>query len=114
MDEFYANDTGAKGESLDKIRTALTTTAEWLKVPPAKAWTSFPDPKRCFYQCANRFAHLILLRDTLGVPPSGNPLIMLCSVVVMQKPVKECIARSRHDCETVQTSMLCSTKPVER
>ena len=68
VDEFYANDTGAKGMSLDKIRTALARTAGWLKVPSAKAWTSFLDPKRCLYQCANRFAHLFLFRDTLRIP----------------------------------------------
>ena len=68
VDEFYANDTGAKGESLDKIRTALTRTAEWFKIPSDKSWISFPDPKRCLYQCANRLAHLFLLRATLGIP----------------------------------------------
>jgi hypothetical protein len=68
VDEFYGNDTGAKGASLNKIHNALTRTAEWLKVPPAKAWNRFPDPKRCLYQCANRFAHLFLFRTTLGVP----------------------------------------------
>jgi hypothetical protein len=68
VDEFYANDTGAKGASLEKIRSALQRTADWLKVPPGKAWTSFPDPKHCLYQCANRFAHLFLLRTALGIP----------------------------------------------
>jgi len=68
VDEFYAKDTGAKGASLDKIRTALRRTAEWLKSPPAKVWARFPDPQRCLYQCANRFAHLFFLRDTLRVP----------------------------------------------
>lgn len=68
IDEFYANDTGAKGVSLDKIRTALTRTGGWLKVPPAKAWIHFPDSKRCLYQCANRLAHLFFFRNTLRVP----------------------------------------------
>ena len=68
VDEFYANDTGAKGASLDKIRGALERTAAWLKVPPAKVWARFPEPQRCLYQCANRFAHLFLFRDTLRVP----------------------------------------------
>jgi hypothetical protein len=68
VDEFYKNDTSAKGASLAKIRTALKRTEEWLKISPAKTWLRFPDPKRCLYQCANRFAHLFLLRTTLGVP----------------------------------------------
>jgi hypothetical protein len=50
VDEFYANDTGAKGVSLEKIHNALSRAVEWLDVPPAKAWTHFPDPKRCLYQ----------------------------------------------------------------
>jgi hypothetical protein len=68
VDEFYKNDTGAKRASLAKIRTALKRTEEWLKVSPAKTWLRFPDPQHCLYQCANRFAHLFLFRDTLHVP----------------------------------------------
>jgi hypothetical protein len=68
LDEFYANNTGAKGVSLEKIRTALKRTAEWLKVVPSGAWEHFPNPRHCLYQCANRFAHLFFLQSTLQIP----------------------------------------------
>ena len=55
--EFDTNPTGATGTSLKKIKAALTETKEFLGV------TSETDWSQCFYQYANRLAHLYLLRE---------------------------------------------------
>ncbi len=55
--EFDTNPTGATGTSLKKIKAALAETKEFMGV------TSETDWSQCFYQYANRLAHLYLLRE---------------------------------------------------
>ena len=55
--EFDTNQTGASGRSLTKIREAMEETRSFLRVRSATDWT------RCFYQYANRLAHLYFLRE---------------------------------------------------
>ena len=55
--EFDTNPTGATGVSLKKIKATLAETKEFLGV------TSETDWSQCFYQYANRLAHLYLLRE---------------------------------------------------
>ena len=55
--EFDTNPTGATGVSLKKIKAALTETKEFLGVKSETDWS------QCFYQYANRLAHLYLLRE---------------------------------------------------
>ncbi len=60
--ELNSSPTGAKSEkSLQKIETALTETKEFLGVESKTDWS------RCFYQYANRLAHLYLLRELNGL-----------------------------------------------
>lgn len=54
--------TGATGDSLAKIKNALSATAAWLGVP------GLPDSwLEIYYQTANRLAHLYLLREVCGL-----------------------------------------------
>jgi hypothetical protein len=55
--EFNSPGTGAKGRSLGKIKRALDETRDFLQVKNGADWTS------CFYQYANRLAHLYLLKE---------------------------------------------------
>ena len=55
--EFDTNPTGATGQSLSKIKEALEETRSFLGVRSATDWTN------CFYQYANRLAHLFFLRE---------------------------------------------------
>ena len=55
--EFDTNPTGATGTSLHKIRKALDETREFLGVRSKTDWS------KCFYQYANRLAHLYFLRE---------------------------------------------------
>ena len=52
---------GAKPASLAKIQAALHETRAFLNVDSDSDWT------RCFYQYANRLAHLYLLRELNGL-----------------------------------------------
>ena len=55
--EFHSSPTSASEESLPKIREALNKTRKFLKVGSETDWTE------CFYQYANRLAHLYFLRE---------------------------------------------------
>ena len=55
--EFDTNPTGASGRSLTKIRAAMEETRAFLKIRSETDWT------KCFYQYANRLAHLYFLRE---------------------------------------------------
>ena len=55
--EFDTSPTGARGGSLDKIRKAFDETRAYLKVRSKTDWSE------CFYQYANRLAHLYFLRE---------------------------------------------------
>ena len=55
--EFDSSPTGATGDSLKKIKAALAEIKEFLGVKSKTDWS------RCFYQYANRLAHLYLLRE---------------------------------------------------
>ena len=59
--EFDSNPTGASGRSLTKIREALEETRSFLRVRSDTDWT------RCFYQYANRLAHLYFLKELNGI-----------------------------------------------
>ena len=59
--EFNSSPTGASGRSLTKIEEALEETRAFLRVTSATDWT------RCFYQYANRLAHLYFLRELNGI-----------------------------------------------
>ena len=59
--EFDSSPTGASGRSLTKIEEALDETRSFLGVRSATDWTS------CFYQYANRLAHLYFLRELNGI-----------------------------------------------
>ena len=59
--EFNSSPTGASGRSLTKIRAALEETRSFLRVTSETDWT------RCFYQYANRLAHLYFLRELNGI-----------------------------------------------
>ncbi len=59
--EFDSSPTGASGRSLTKIEEALEETRTFLRVTSATDWTS------CFYQYANRLAHLYFLRELNGI-----------------------------------------------
>ena len=54
--EFDTSPTGASGKSLCKIEKAFRETREFLKVRSDTDWT------KCFYQYANRLAHLYFLK----------------------------------------------------
>ncbi|MFB3921285.1 MAG: hypothetical protein ACE145_06150 [Terriglobia bacterium] len=62
VDELYGSGTGAKGESLRRIRSSLEKTKQWLGVSDACDWTG------SLYQTANRLAHLYFLRQIVGIP----------------------------------------------
>ena len=55
--EFDTSPTGASGKSLCKIEKAFSETREFLKVRSGTDWT------KCFYQYANRLAHLYFLKE---------------------------------------------------
>lgn len=55
--EFDTSPTGATGTSLHKIRESLDETREFLGVRSKTDWSM------CFYQYANRLAHLYFLRE---------------------------------------------------
>ena len=55
--EFDSSPTAASGESRRKIEDALQKTKDFLRVSSKTDWT------RCFYQYANRLAHLYFLRE---------------------------------------------------
>ena len=55
--EFDTSPTGATGASLRKIRKALDDTKKFLKIRSETDWSE------CFYQYANRLAHLYFLRE---------------------------------------------------
>ena len=55
--EFDSSPTRASGRSLTKIGEALSETRSFLRVAADTDWT------RCFYQYANRLAHLYFLRE---------------------------------------------------
>ena len=59
--EFNSDPSRAGSASLTKIRAALAETKDFLGVRSETDWT------RCFYQYANRIAHLYLLRELNGV-----------------------------------------------
>ena len=55
--ELDSTPTGAAGDSRKKIKKALAKTRKFLKVSSETDWS------QCFYQYANRLAHLYLLRE---------------------------------------------------
>ena len=55
--EFDSSQTRASGRSLTKIKEALEETRSFLRIRAETDWT------RCFYQYANRLAHLYFLRE---------------------------------------------------
>ena len=55
--ELDSTPSGATGDSLKKIKKSLAETQRFLKVKPRTDWS------QCFYQYANRLAHLYLLRE---------------------------------------------------
>lgn len=55
--EFDTNPTGASGGSICKIRKALDETKAFLGIRAQTDWS------KCFYQYANRVAHLYFLRE---------------------------------------------------
>ena len=55
--EFDTTPSSASSGSLEKIQQALDDTKEFLKVRKQVDWTT------CFYQYANRLAHLYLLKE---------------------------------------------------
>ena len=55
--ELDSTPSGATGDSLKKIRASLGETSDSLRVKPRTDWS------QCFYQYANRLAHLYLLRE---------------------------------------------------
>ena len=55
--ELDSTPTGAREDSLKKIRESLAETRKFLKVKSETDWS------QCFYQYANRLAHLYLLRE---------------------------------------------------
>ena len=55
--ELDSTPTGAAGDSRKKIKKALAETRKFLKVKSETDWS------QCFYQYANRLAHLYLLRE---------------------------------------------------
>ena len=59
--EFNSSPTEASGESLHKIRKALDETRCFLKVHSRTDWS------KCFYQYANRLAHLYFLKKLNGI-----------------------------------------------
>lgn len=59
--EFHSSPCGAGEESLERINRPLDETKQFLSVPLDSDWT------RCFYQVANRLAHLYLLRELNGI-----------------------------------------------
>ena len=60
VSELNSSPCGAQLASRAKIRAALNETRDFLKVKSDTDWT------RCFYQYANRLAHLYLLRELNG------------------------------------------------
>ena len=58
--ELATDPCGAGGESRRKIEDAMSETKAFLRVGSKTDWT------RCFYQYANRLAHLYLLRELNG------------------------------------------------
>ena len=55
--ELDSTPTGATRDSLEKIEKALAETRKFLKVKSETDWS------QCFYQYANRLAHLYLLKE---------------------------------------------------
>lgn len=55
--EFDSSPTGASGKSRREIEDALQKTRDFLRIGSKADWT------RCFYQYANRLAHLYFLRE---------------------------------------------------
>ena len=59
--EFHSSPCGAGEKSLARIKQTLDETKQFLSVPSASDWTT------CFYQVANRLAHLYLLKELNGI-----------------------------------------------
>lgn len=59
--EFDSSPTAASETSVVRIKEALDETRAFLRVRSEKDWTS------CFYQYANRLAHLYFLRELNGI-----------------------------------------------
>ena len=59
--EFDSSPTRASGRSLTRIRAAMEETRSFLRVRSETDWT------KCFYQYANRLAHLYFLRESNGI-----------------------------------------------
>lgn len=55
--EFDSSSTGACGKSLQMIEASLKKTRDFLRITSDTDWT------KCFYQYANRLAHLYFLRE---------------------------------------------------
>ena len=62
LPEFNSGGSKASPRSLAKIQSALKETKEFLHVSDETDWTT------CFYQYANRLAHLYLLKELNKVP----------------------------------------------
>ena len=59
--EFESSPTRASARSLTKIEEALVETRTFMRVTAASDWT------KCFFQSANRLAHLYFLKELNGI-----------------------------------------------
>lgn len=62
ISEMLSTGTGARNDSLQKIRVSLDKTKDFLNSRSERDWSS------TFYQYTNRLAHLYLLRELNGLP----------------------------------------------
>ena len=60
--EIVSSPTGAREKSLSRIQSSLDATKQFLRSTSVANWST------CFYQYANRLAHLYLLRELNGLP----------------------------------------------
>ena len=74
--EFDTSPTGATGASLHKIRKAFDETRAFLRVRSKTDWSE------CFYQYANRLAHLYFLRELNRVDAALVFVYFVCDTTV--------------------------------
>ena len=89
--EFHSSPCGAGEKSLAQIKRALDETKQFLSVPSASDWT------HCFYQVANRLAHLYLLKELNGIDAA---LVFVFFVGDTTISTEKCTSRQEWEQET--------------
>ena len=89
--EFHSSPCGAGEKSLARIKRSLDETKQFLSAPLDYDWT------RCFYQVANRLAHLYLLKELNGVDAALVFVFFIGDTTISEE---KCTSRQEWEHET--------------